>query len=134
MGNARVRTHRHAHGRPEAKQRQEPAYRVLAKEFSRLMRPEDSSDYALLQHFINTETILYLPDGPIDFASKVGRLIGPIRAVFAGVERRDIVERMRDAKEAMRTAGKHPGGNNTLGRGVGYNKERGWYYTDEMER
>src|SRR5438067_7181876 len=34
---------------------------VVAKEFSRLMRPENFSDYALLQAFVDTRTILYLP-------------------------------------------------------------------------
>src|SRR5437879_6414355 len=34
---------------------------VVAKEFSRLMRPEKFTDYALLQAFIDTGTVLYLP-------------------------------------------------------------------------
>src|SRR5215510_11173481 len=59
---------------------------VVAKEFSRLMRPEKFTDYALLQHFIDTNTILYLPDGPIDLASKLGRFFGTIRAAIAGLE------------------------------------------------
>src|ERR1043166_4772503 len=39
---------------------------VVAKEFSRLMRPENFSDYVLLQAFAETNTVLYLPEGPID--------------------------------------------------------------------
>jgi DNA invertase Pin-like site-specific DNA recombinase len=107
---------------------------VITKEFSRLIRPENFTDYALLQHFIDTETILYLPDGPIDLASKSGRLLGTIRAAIAGLERREILERMNDGKEAMRRQGKHPSGAITLPLGVGYHKERGWYYTGEVER
>ena len=107
---------------------------VVTKEFSRLIRPENFTDYALLQHFIDTETILYLPDGPLDLASKSGRLLGTIRAAIAGLERREILERMNDGKEAMRRAGKHPSGATTLPLGVGYNKERGWYYTAEVEK
>ncbi|MBN1570699.1 MAG: recombinase family protein [Acidobacteria bacterium] len=106
---------------------------VLAKEFSRLMRPENFNDYALLQHFIDTRTILFLPDGPIDLSTKTGRLIGPIRAAMAGIERREILDRMLDAKESMRRAGKHPGGCNTLARGIGYTKKQGWHYTPEIE-
>ena len=60
---------------------------VVAKEFSRLMRPENFTDYALLQVFVDTRTVLYLPDGPIDMSSKAGRLMGPIRAAIAGLER-----------------------------------------------
>jgi len=40
---------------------------VVAREFSRLMRPENFADYALLQVFVDSKTILYLPEGPIDF-------------------------------------------------------------------
>jgi hypothetical protein len=36
---------------------------VVTREFSRLIRPEQYSDYALLDVFINTNTLLYLPDG-----------------------------------------------------------------------
>ncbi|MHB8500883.1 MAG: recombinase family protein [Candidatus Acidiferrales bacterium] len=107
---------------------------VVTKEFSRLMRPEKFTDYALLQHFIDTGTVLYLPDGPIDLRSKTGRFIGTIRAAVAGLERREIVERMQDAKEAMRRAGKHAGGTSSLPFGVGYSKERGWHLTAEAEK
>ena len=41
---------------------------VVTKEFSRLIRPEKFTDYVLLQQFIDTHTVLYLPDGPIDLA------------------------------------------------------------------
>lgn len=107
---------------------------VVTREFSRLIRPEKFTDYALLQHFIDTNTILYLPDGPIDLASKLGRFFGTIRAAIAGLERREIVERMQDAKESMRRAGKHAGGAITLPYGVGYSKECGWHYTAEAEK
>ena len=107
---------------------------VVTKEFSRLMRPEKFTDYALLQHFIDTATVLYLPDGPIDLASKSGRLLGTIRAAIAGLERREIIDRMNDAKEAMRRAGKHPGGESSLPYGVAYSAAAGWSYTPEAEK
>lgn len=107
---------------------------VVTKEFSRLIRPEKFTDYALLQVFIDTNTVLYLPDGPIDLASKSGRLLGTIRAAVAGLERREILDRMQDAKEAMRRAGKHAGGSTNLPYGVGYSAERGWFYTAEAEK
>lgn len=107
---------------------------VVAKEFSRLMRPENFCDYALLQHFINTRTVLYLPDGPLDFSSEAGKLLGGIRALIAGQERREMLRRLQDAKEAMRRAGKNAGGSSVLPYGVGYSKECGWYYTPESEK
>src|SRR5437867_2214402 len=39
---------------------------VITREFSRLMRVDNFSDYSLLQAFVDTNTVLYLPDGPID--------------------------------------------------------------------
>jgi DNA invertase Pin-like site-specific DNA recombinase len=107
---------------------------VVAKEFSRLMRPENFGDYILLQRFIETETVLYLPDGPLDLASKSGFLLGTIRAAIAGLERREIIERMQDGKEAMRRAGRHACGYNALPYGVTYSKERGWAFSAEAEK
>jgi DNA invertase Pin-like site-specific DNA recombinase len=107
---------------------------VVTKEFSRLIRPEKFTDYAMLQQFIDTQTVLYLPDGPIDLASKSGRLLGTVRAAIAGMERQEIVSRMQDAKESMRRAGKHTGGESSLPYGVGYTREKGWFYTAEAEK
>jgi len=45
---------------------------VVAREFSRLMRPDDFADYVLLSEFQKTKTILYLPEGTIDFNDKMG--------------------------------------------------------------
>lgn len=107
---------------------------VVTKEFSRLMRPEKFTDYALLQQFTDTGTVLYLPDGPIDLASKSGRLLGTIRAAMAGLERREILDRMNDAKESMRRAGKHAGGESSLPYGVAYAPKTGWSYNADAEK
>jgi DNA invertase Pin-like site-specific DNA recombinase len=107
---------------------------VIAKEFSRLMRPENFADYALLQQFIDTHTVLYLPDGPLDFASEAGKLLAGIRALIAGQERREMLRRLRDAKESIRRAGKNAGGISVLPYGVGYSEKAGWYYTPEIEK
>jgi DNA invertase Pin-like site-specific DNA recombinase len=107
---------------------------VVAKEFSRLMRPENFLDYGLLQTFADTHTILYLPEGPIDFASKSGRLMGTIRAAIAGLERTEILERVWSAKEEKRRKGEHPQSSICLPFGVGYEKQRGWFYKPEAEK
>ena len=107
---------------------------VIAKEFSRLMRPENFKDYELLQVFVDTRTVLYLPDGPIDFSSSMGGFMGLIRAGMARIERREILARMNDAKEAMRLAGRNTGGRSTLPFGVDYSDTRGWFYTAEAEK
>ena len=107
---------------------------VIAKEFSRPTRPENFKDYELLQAFVDSNTVLYLPDGPIDFASSMGGFIGMIRAGMARIERREILARMNDAKEAMRLAGWNTGGRSTLPFGVDYSDSRGWSYTAEAEK
>jgi DNA invertase Pin-like site-specific DNA recombinase len=107
---------------------------VVAKDFSRLFRPDKFTDMAVLQRFIDTKTDIYLPDGRMDLSSKMGVFTGTIRAAFAGLERREILDRMRDAKESMRRAGKHPGGKSSLPFGVEYSGEKGWRYTAEAEK
>jgi DNA invertase Pin-like site-specific DNA recombinase len=105
---------------------------VVAREFSRLMRPENFSDYALLQAFADSRTLLYLPEGPIDFASKTGRLMGTIRAAIAGMERTELLERIWSAKEEKRKAGGFGQGRICLPFGVAYNN--GWSYTRGVQR
>lgn len=103
---------------------------VIAREFSRLMRPENYADYALLQVFVDTNTWLYLPEGPINFASTDGRLLGTLRAAMAGVERMDMLKRSWAAKEEMRRRGELANNSNILPFGVTYP----WAYTADAER
>jgi DNA invertase Pin-like site-specific DNA recombinase len=108
---------------------------VVVREFSRVMRPDNFADYVLLQTFQDTGTVLYLPDGPIDFASKTGRFMGSIRAAMAGLERTEILERIWAAKEEKRRAGQHPQGQITLPFGVGYEAQnKRWFYKPEVEK
>jgi hypothetical protein len=53
---------------------------------------------------------------------------------MARIERREILARMNDAKEAMRLAGRNAGGRSTLPFGVDYSDARGWFYTAEAEK
>src|ERR1051325_6311987 len=105
---------------------------VVVREFSRLMRPENFSDYALLQAFVDSETWLYLPDGPINFASNDGFLMGTLKAAMGGVERRELVRKMWSIKEQKRREGGFSQSRNCLPFGVDYNG--GWSYTGEAER
>ena len=107
---------------------------VVAREFSRLMRPENLGDFILLQAFADSKTLLYLPDGPIDFATKTGRLLGTIRAAIAGLEKSEFLERSFSSREEMRRQGKCPSAPHTRPYGVGYEDERGWFYLPEVEK
>ena len=107
---------------------------VVTREFSRLMRPENFADYALLQSFVDSKTVLYLPDGPIDLCSKTGRLMGTIRAAIAGLERTEILERIWTAKEEKRRRGELAQSHIVLPWGIGYEQSRGFFYKPETER
>ena len=107
---------------------------VVAKEFSRLMRPENFADYALLRVLVDLQAFLYLPDGPIDFSSKSGRFLGTIRAAMAGLERAEILERVWSAKRKSDVRGNMPS-YITLPYGVGYEaKTERWFYKAEAEK
>jgi len=106
---------------------------VVTREFSRLMRPENFSDYALLQAFAESGTQLYLPDGPIDFGSKTGRLVGSLRAAMAGIERTEMLEKIWAAKEAKRRAGGFAQARICLPHGVTFDNGQ-WSYTPEAEQ
>jgi DNA invertase Pin-like site-specific DNA recombinase len=107
---------------------------VVAREFSRLMRPENFEDFALLQVFVDSRTVLYLPEGPLDLNSKTGRLMGTIRAAIAGMERTEILERVWSAKEEKRRRGELAQSHIVLPFAVGYDESRGFYYKPEAER
>jgi DNA invertase Pin-like site-specific DNA recombinase len=107
---------------------------VVAREFSRLMRPENFEDFALLQAFVDSRTLLYLPEGPLDLNSKTGRLLGTIRAAIAGMERTEILERIWTANEEKRRRGELAQSQIVLPWGVGYDPVRGFYYKPEAER
>jgi DNA invertase Pin-like site-specific DNA recombinase len=96
---------------------------VVTKEFTRLMRPDDFADFVILARFVATNTLLYLPDGAIDFSTPAGHLLGLMRAGMAGMEAIEIRNRTNDAKEAKRLAGQLAGGRNTLPYGVTYDRK-----------
>lgn len=106
---------------------------VIAREFSRLMRPEDFSDYYILQAFADTRTVLYLPEGPIDFSNKMGRVYGVMQAAWAGAQRMEFLENAWNSKELKRRAGGFSQNSKCLPFGVTYKNEK-WEYTGDAER
>src|SRR5579859_1774142 len=105
---------------------------VVTCEFARIMRPECFSDYVLLQALCDSKTILYLPEGPLDFKTPSGRFFGALRATIAGLQRNELAARVWAAMEANRKAGVYTGG--SLPYGVGFEASRGWFYTSEAKK
>jgi len=105
---------------------------VIVREFSRLMRPDNFADYAMLQAFADSETILYLPEGPIDFSTDTGIIHGGMRAMMGGLEKRELVKKMWRIKEQKRREGGFSQSRVCLPYGVGYNGS--WHYTADAEK
>lgn len=103
---------------------------VVAREFSRLMRPENFSDFALLQVFVDASCLLYLPDGPIDFSSNDGRLVGTLKASIAGNVRREMLKAAWESREEKRRKGELAQSRIVLPFGVD-NKGTDWWYTPD---
>ncbi len=106
---------------------------VVAREFSRLMRPENYADYGLLQVFVDTKTVLYLPAGPIDFASSHGRLLGTVSLAIGGIERSEMLQKAWNAREEKRRKGELAQSRICLPFGVD-NKGTDWWYTPESQK
>src|SRR5882724_8978212 len=67
---------------------------VVTKEFSRLMRPENFRDYAILQIFVDYGITLYMPDAVMNMANRQDWMMAGIKTTIAGMERFDIRQRM----------------------------------------
>jgi len=106
---------------------------VVAREFSRLMRPENLADFALLQAFAESNCKLYLPDGPIDFSSNDGRLMGTLKATIAGNVRREMLKAAWESREVKRRKGELAQPRVCLPFGVD-NKGTDWWYTADAQR
>lgn len=103
---------------------------IVTREFSRLMRPENYSDYALLQIFVETNTILYLPEGPLNFATPDGRLMGTMKATIGGLERLELQKKIWNSREEKRK-GKQLGGSTVI---LPYGVSYPWKWTSDAER
>lgn len=104
---------------------------VVAAAFDRLIRPDNFDDYSLLQRFRETNTLIYLPNEIIDFNTQTGFLYGGINATISGNERRVILKRQQEGKEAKRCRGEHPQNDRSLPIGIGFKRikdSRGSYY------
>jgi site-specific DNA recombinase len=106
---------------------------VVCREFSRLMRPDDYGDWAILKAFQRNNVVLYLPSGPLDLNDKNGRFLATNLAAMAAYERAMIRERtMSGKKQAMKEGRKVA---SRLSYGVGYDKDaKRWFYTENAQR
>jgi DNA invertase Pin-like site-specific DNA recombinase len=97
---------------------------VLVPEQSRVFRPENYGDYAILDHFARNHKLIYTPTARIDPTTPEGRMTLVMGGLMSGEELHKIKERCQRGKAVKRLEGKHAGGNQILPRGVRFMRER----------
>ena len=100
---------------------------VVAREFSRLMRPDNYDDLSLLQRFVDSKTDIYLPEGRVDPSDL---LLTMVRAGVAGKERKEMLARSWASKEEKRKRGELAQSQIVLPWGVEY-EAGSWRYKPE---
>jgi DNA invertase Pin-like site-specific DNA recombinase len=97
---------------------------VVVAEQSRLFRPGTFRDYGILEHFRIPGALIFTPTARIDVRTREGRQSVLLNGMMSGEELHTLRERCDGAKQEIREAGLHPGGNQMLPRGVKYIRER----------
>jgi DNA invertase Pin-like site-specific DNA recombinase len=97
---------------------------VVCAEQSRIFRPENYGDVAILDEFALNKKMIYTPGEVIDAATPTGFMNLMVNAAMSGQELKRIRERCDGAKAELRLRGLHPNGNHLLPKGVKYIRER----------
>jgi DNA invertase Pin-like site-specific DNA recombinase len=116
---------------------------AVVSSIDRLVRPGFLGDLQVFDPFQRHGKVLFLPSGePLDPRTDGGYLMAGIFGMSAGLEKRAILKRTLAGKERARAAGKHPGGQHMLPRGLEYVRERDadgkvkayWKYGEDAAR
>jgi len=109
---------------------------IVAADFDRLFRRGRFADYAILDAFADTGSLLFTADTVLDPMEDTGGLLGVLRGELAGMERRAIAERTRRGREELRKRGLRAEGLVGMPRGVNFDPTTGtWSYVyPEAER
>ena len=105
---------------------------VVISALDRLFRPDNFSDFAILDYFRKSKKIIWsAKEGQLDPASDAGFMMSLMSGAQAGMEWRTLRQRTMAGKEEFRRAGKHPNGTNVLPRGLTYSKAtEKWSYVE----
>lgn len=109
---------------------------VIVADFDRLFRRGRFSDYAILDAFAETGSVLFTAGGVYDPAEDAGALMSVLQGELSGQERRRIIERTRRGRERKRREhGIRAEGTVGMPRGVRFDRRTGWTYVfPEAER
>ncbi len=97
---------------------------VIAPEQSRIFRPEEYADYAILDHFGRNKKLIFTPSARIDPTTSEGRMTLVMGGLMSGEELHKIRDRCNGGKMTKRLEGKHPGGNQLLPKTVKFVRVR----------
>ena len=84
---------------------------VVVAEQSRLFRPGTFRDYGILEHFRIPGALIFTPTARIDVRTREGRQSVLLNGMMSGEELHTLREHCDGAKQEIREAGLHPGGN-----------------------
>jgi DNA invertase Pin-like site-specific DNA recombinase len=94
---------------------------IVCKEFSRLSRQK--YDLSMLGTMAETDTLLYLPEGPQDPRETMGYLLLMTNAMMSGLEWSVLRERTMSGKEVLRKKGRWAVSWKCLSYGVAYDRQ-----------
>lgn len=108
---------------------------IVVAEMSRLIRPDDLSNLALLDQFRRNGVVIDAGGTVHDVDDPSGFLAGGLQALIGGFERKQLLQKIARSKESARAAGRNPSGDITLPLGLSYDrKNSAYYYNDDISK
>lgn len=104
---------------------------VVVSEMSRLIRPDDLSNLALLDQFRRNGVVIDAGGTVHDVDDPSGFLAGGLQALIGGFERKALLQKIQRSKESARAAGRNPSADITLPLGLSYDRKRNAYFYNE---
>jgi DNA invertase Pin-like site-specific DNA recombinase len=97
---------------------------VIVSEQSRIFRPEEFGDFAILDHFARNKKLIFTQAARIDPTTSEGRAALIMGGLMSGEELHKIRDRCNGGKATKRLQGFHPGGNQMLPKTVKFVRVR----------
>ena len=108
---------------------------IVVAEMSRLIRPDDLSNLALLDQFRRNGVVIDAGGTVHDVEDPSGFLAGGLQALIGGFERKQLLQKIARSKESARAAGRNPSADITLPLGLSYDRKTSTYhYNDEISK
>lgn len=104
---------------------------IVVAEMSRLIRPDDLSNLAILDQFRRNGVVIDAGGTVHDVADPSGFLAGGLQALIGGFERKQLLQKIARSKESARAAGRNPSADITLPLGLSYDRKTNTYYYND---